>query len=102
LTCSEGLHENGVALGGQWTDLEQNAPNLILGTTIIRYHVSENSASVRLTLTNAKGQVLKTIAIAKGSRQLNLNTAALAAGGYSYTLFVDGKQADTKRFVVAR
>jgi hypothetical protein len=54
-------------------------------------------------LTNSKGQVLKTIAINnKGAEQVTFNAASLAAGSYNYTLFVDGKQADTKRLRIAR
>jgi hypothetical protein len=83
--------------------LEQNTPNPTAGTTSIRYHVPETSTSARLTLTNAKGQLIKTITLGnRGTGHLSLNTAALAAGTYNYTLYVDGKQADTKRLVITR
>jgi flagellar hook assembly protein FlgD len=75
----------------------------VSGTTTIRYSVPEQTTSARLTLINAKGQVVKTITLGnRGTGQVNLNTAALAAGTYHYTLFVNGKQADTKRLVIAR
>ncbi len=83
--------------------LEQSSPNPVRGTTIIRYQVPTSSASARLTITNSKGQMVKTISIInKGAGQVNFNTAMLAAGTYSYTLWVDGKQADTKQLVVLR
>jgi flagellar hook assembly protein FlgD len=83
--------------------LEQNTPNPVSGTTTIRYHVPETSTSARLTLTNAKGQVVKTVSLNnKGTGQLSLSTISLAAGTYNYTLYVDGKQADTKRLIIAR
>jgi hypothetical protein len=83
--------------------LEQNTPNPASSTTIIRYRVPEEIISARLTITNAKGQVIKTISLNnRGIGQVSLNTAALAAGTYNYSLFVDGKQADTKRLVIAR
>jgi hypothetical protein len=81
--------------------LEQNTPNPVSGTTIIRYRIPEQSTSARLTLTNAKGQVVKTLSLGnRGLGQVSLSTSALAAGTYNYTLYVDGRQADTKRLVV--
>jgi hypothetical protein len=83
--------------------LEQNTPNPVNGSTTIRYHVPETSTSARFTLTNAKGQVLKTINLSnRGTGQLNLNTNSLAAGTYNYTLYVNGRQADSKRLVIIR
>jgi hypothetical protein len=83
--------------------LEQNTPNPVSGTTTIRYHLPETSTSARLTLTNVKGQVVKTISLGnKGTGQVSLSTSSLAAGTYHYTLYVDGKQTDSKRLIVAR
>jgi hypothetical protein len=83
--------------------LEQNTPNPVSSTTRISYSIPETSASAKLTLTNTKGQVIKTYSLNnRGVGQLNLNTASLAAGTYNYTLYVDGKQADTKRLVITR
>jgi hypothetical protein len=83
--------------------LEQNTPNPASGTTTIRYHIPEQSTSAHLILTNAKGQVVKTVSLNnRGVGQVNLATSMLAAGTYTYSLWVDGKQADTKRLVIAR
>jgi hypothetical protein len=83
--------------------LKQNTPNPVSGSTTIGYHVPETAGSARLTLTNAKGQVIKTISLNnRGTSQVNLNTASLAAGTYNYTLYVDGRRVDTKRLVIAR
>jgi hypothetical protein len=81
--------------------LEQNTPNPVNGTTTIRYHTPEASTSARLTLTNAKGQVVKTVNLGnRGIGQVSLNTAALATGTYHYTLYVEDRPVDTKRFVI--
>lgn len=83
--------------------LEQNSPNPVSGTTTIYYRVPESSTSARITLTNAKGQVMRTITLNnRGIGQVTLNTHGLASGAYHYTLYVDGKVADTKRLVIAR
>lgn len=83
--------------------LEQNTPNPSRGTTTIRYHVPENTSSARLILTNSKGQLLKTISInGRGTGQLNLETSALSAGVYNYTLWISGREVDTKQLVITR
>ncbi len=83
--------------------LEQNIPNPVTGNTIIRYQVPVTTTSAKVTITNAAGQLIKTIMIVdKGAGQFNFNSAALAAGTYHYSLWIEGKQADTKRLVIAR
>jgi hypothetical protein len=83
--------------------LEQNSPNPVNGSTVIRYRIPETSTSARLILTNAKGQIVKMVNINnKGTGQLSLNTISLAAGTYNYTLYVDGRQVDAKRLVISR
>jgi hypothetical protein len=83
--------------------LEQNSPNPAGTATTIRYHLPTAATSARLTLTNTKGQVVKTMMLGnRGTGQISLNTQALSAGTYHYTLYVDGKSADTKRLLIAR
>jgi hypothetical protein len=83
--------------------LEQNTPNPTGGTTSIRYYVPITATSARLTLTNANDQVVKTVSLSnRGKGQVSLNTQALAAGTYHYTLYVDGNAADTKRLLITR
>jgi hypothetical protein len=83
--------------------LDQNTPNPASATTTIRYHIPERSTSARLTLTNASGQVIRTVSLNnRGTGQLSLSTSSMAAGTYHYTLYVDGRQAGTKRLVVTR
>jgi hypothetical protein len=83
--------------------LEQNTPNPANGTTAIRYHLPGQSTAARLTLTNSKGQVLRSVTLnGRGSGQLQLNTSTLPSGTYHYTLWVDGKQADTKQLLIAK
>jgi hypothetical protein len=83
--------------------LEQNIPNPARGTTTIRYKVPEGTASTRLTLTNAKGQLIKTFSLNnRGAGQLNLDTSTLSAGVYNYSLLIAGTVADTKQLVITR
>lgn len=82
--------------------LEQNSPNPVNGNTIIRYHLPESTQSAVLNITNAQGQLMKTMTLNIGSGQARINTNAFAAGTYNYTLTVNGKPADTRRMVITR
>ena len=83
--------------------LEQNTPNPVNAETHIRYYVPETVKSASLRITNMTGQLIKSIKINNyGNGEVKLNSSALAAGNYNYTLLVDGKQIDTKRLLITR
>jgi hypothetical protein len=83
--------------------LEQNTPNPASGSTIIRYTIPTDATSAHLDLTNTKGQIVKRVSLNnRGAGQVNLATSMLASATYTYSLWVDGKQADAKRLVIAR
>ncbi len=82
--------------------LDQNTPNPFTTTTTIRYEIPVGAGSAKLVLTNAKGEVVKNIVLnSKGKGQVQINSSALAAGAYTYTLYADGKKSDTKQLVIA-
>jgi trimeric autotransporter adhesin len=83
--------------------LEQSTPNPTQGTALIRYYVPQNCRTANLVFTDMKGAILKSISIStKGAGQLSVNTAAWTAGTYTYTLYTNGTQADSKKLVIAR
>lgn len=83
--------------------LETAMPNPARTATTIRYSVPESTTSARLTLVNAKGQVMKELSLNNsGTGQVNLSTANLPAGVYTYTLMINGQQAASKQLVIAR
>jgi trimeric autotransporter adhesin len=94
---------NNTAVNVSGAFLETAVPNPSRSSTTIRYGVPDGVASARLTLTNAKGQVLKMISLtSRGTGQINLNTTGLPSGVYNYTLWVNGTQAATKQMVIAK
>ncbi|MCU7548175.1 tail fiber domain-containing protein [Chitinophagaceae bacterium LB-8] len=83
--------------------LEQSTPNPTTGAALIRYYVPQNSRTANMVFTDMKGAIIKSITISnKGNGQLNVNTAAWTAGTYTYTLYINGTQTDSKKLVVAR
>ena len=55
-----------------------------------------------MIITDVYGKKVKQINLNNsGKGTVNINTTGLAAGTYSYTLFVDGKMIETKKMVVA-
>lgn len=83
--------------------LENPVPNPSKGATLIRYGLPEGSSFAKLTLLNAKGQVLKELSLfGRGTGHVTLNTVNLSAGTYTYTLWIDGQQIASKQLVIAR
>jgi hypothetical protein len=80
--------------------LEQNTPNPARTSTRVGYAVPENSRA-QLVLTDAAGKMVKTFALNRSGR-VDINTAALSSGVYTYTLLIDGRIMETKKLTVAR
>jgi hypothetical protein len=82
------------------TSLEQNVPNPVKQTTLIRYNVASKNAQI--TVTDEKGKLLKTIPVNEDEGSLNLDFNALSAGAYYYSLIADGKIIDSKKMIVVK
>ena len=83
--------------------LYQNAPNPFKNTTIIRYYLPENFQKAFLQITDLQGNILKTYQLNGGGQQSTaINGSELSSGTYFYTLFVDGKQVDSKKMILTR
>jgi hypothetical protein len=83
--------------------LEQSTPNPSRGSALIRYHLPQGTTSAQVVVTNSKGQVLKIIALnSRGDGQITLDATTLTAGSYTYSLWIQGKQADTKQMVIVK
>jgi trimeric autotransporter adhesin len=81
--------------------LNQAVPNPANGTTRISYSLPVGTAHAQLMITDAVGKTIKAISL-NGSGSTHVSTTSLSSGVYNYTLYVDGKQVDTKRLVIAR
>jgi hypothetical protein len=82
--------------------LEQNIPNPFNNSTTIKYNIPYNIRSAQIIITDVKGIALKTFSVNKDAGQITLNNGALAAGIYTYTLFADGKKADSKQMIITK
>lgn len=82
--------------------LYQNAPNPFKNTTIIRYYLPVGINKATIQLSDMQGIILKTYQVAGGEQTLVINGGELSAGTYFYTLFADGKKADTKKMILTR
>lgn len=84
--------------------LSQNIPNPCSDLTNIYYNLEE-AASVSIRVFNRLGMQQKLIEIPyseAGINKLELNTTDLPAGIYFYSLIINEKVSDTKKFVIVR
>jgi hypothetical protein len=83
--------------------LDQNAPNPFNQTTLIGYYVPQGAGSALIQITDIFGQTVKSVPISvSGNGQLTLQTGQLAAGTYTYSLFVGGQLIDTKKMLLVK
>jgi hypothetical protein len=83
--------------------LNQNLPNPFGQSTVIGYNLPENAGPAKMIVTDMNGTVIKSLTIsAKGKGNLTLGRNALAAGEYIYSLWIDGRQVDSKRMIITK
>lgn len=80
--------------------LGQNIPNPFENMTRVPAYVPIRTAKAEILFYGNDGRILQTVSINdRGNVSVDVDATTLAAGVYSYTLFVDGKPVDTKRMV---
>jgi len=97
-------NEINVLLEGNGTEsalLAQNMPNPFSTTTRIEYFIPTNSHNARMSFRDMTGKEIKQIDITNyGIGAIELTAKDLAAGIYSYVLYVDGNIAASKKMVL--
>lgn len=79
--------------------LKQNAPNPAKNGTSFSYYTPANA---QINIIDTKGSVIKNFVVAKGGGQIQINSGQLKAGSYTYTLYVNGRQADSKKMLILK
>jgi hypothetical protein len=85
------------------TLLGQNIPNPFDKSTVIPFRIPEdcNSASIVISET-ATGKIVIAVPVSCHETNLVIKAGKLAAGSYSYSLFVDGKVIGARQMVLTR
>jgi len=97
-------NEISVLIEGNGTEsalLAQNIPNPFKTSTRIEYFVPANSRNARMSFRDMTGKEIKRVDIANdGIGAIELTAKDLAAGIYSYVLYVNGSIVDSKKMVI--
>jgi len=83
--------------------LEQNTPNPVKTSAVIKYNIAAVNGNAQLKITDANGKLIKQVQLANaGAGSVNIDCSSLTAGTYYYSLISDGKMIDTKKMIVAK
>ena len=83
--------------------LEQNSPNPFDESTVIRYFIPSGSPRSMIQVYTADGKPWRTFeGLTPGQGQLVITAGSMAAGNYSYTLWIGTEKVDTKSMVITR
>jgi hypothetical protein len=80
--------------------LSQNFPNPFTSQTTIDYFIPENTVNARLNFYNSSGSLIKTVKLSgPGEGTVNVSSAGLKSGTYTYSLELDGVRVDSKTMI---
>jgi hypothetical protein len=83
--------------------LEQNTPNPFYEQTVIKYYIPSIAKNARMTITDMKGSPIKSVNLTDtGLGIVTIHENELPIGTYVYTLFVDGKQVESKQMILVK
>lgn len=80
--------------------LSQNRPNPTGGITVIDYTLPKDMNTATLVVLDLNGKEMSNQFINAGSGSVELNTGALVAGTYIYSVVVDGRTLASKKMIV--
>lgn len=104
IITAPGVSEISVLLEGTGTEkalLAQNTPNPFSAKTRIEYFIPTDTRNARMSLRDMNGKEIKRVEIINdGIGAIELSAKDLAAGIYSYVLYVNGNIAASKKMVL--
>lgn len=88
----------------QKTALFQNEPNPATEITKIKFYLAELSRKVNIFITDINGRMVQQFELndVSDNQEIVVNANELQAGMYFYTLFVNGKETDTKKMFITK
>ena len=98
-TVSQLTKSTGV-VSASTASINQNFPNPFTKSTVISFNVPQGSNANIIVSQTGSGKVIKAIPLSAGTSQLTFDGVSLAAGSYSYSLYIDGKKIDTKQMII--
>ena len=83
--------------------LEQNQPNPFSKESLIRFYIPSGISSAKIVVTDLSGHELKSFPVKQsGYGEIALDANELAAGGYLYSLVIDGIKTESKRMELVK
>lgn len=88
----------------QKTALFQNEPNPATEITKIKFYLAELSQKVNVFITDINGRMVQQFELndVSDNQEIVVNANELQAGMYFYTLFINGKETDTKKMFITK
>ncbi|MDR0733116.1 MAG: tail fiber domain-containing protein [Dysgonamonadaceae bacterium] len=82
--------------------LQQNSPNPFNQSTVIRYTLPQNGKSAQLVINNTAGAIVRQIPLQAGTESVTIESGALSADIYYYSLYVGNSLIDTKKMILTK
>lgn len=101
ITISYDVTPTGINAPGKPALVANARPNPASSAVTFNYDLN-GATSANLKIYNSLGNVVKTVALNPGAKNVQLDVSSLAEGFYFYSVIADGKAVSTRRLVIAR
>ena len=82
--------------------LKQNTPNPFTQNTIIYCNVPSSAKLAQLMIYNQDGSKIKSFVLNNGINNVTISAGSLSSGQYVYSLFIDGKNIESKKMILTQ
>ncbi len=94
---------NSSSLSAGSVRLDQNTPNPFSQNTVIRCYIPSTVHQAQLIVYSTAGRQIQSFTLNnKGTNEVTINAGTLSSGQYTYTLFADGKNVDSKNMILTK
>jgi hypothetical protein len=82
--------------------LKQNTPNPFTQNTTIYCNLPSSAKQAQLIIYNQNGIQIKSFDLTSGINDITISAGSLSSGEYVYSLFIDGKNIDSKKMILTK
>jgi len=102
LSANSNISSSNLSSESNGAYLKQNTPNPFTQNTIIYCNIPPSAKLAQLIIYNENGNRIKSFDLTNGINNVTITAASFSSGQYVYSLFIDGKNIESKKMILTK